>query len=291
METRPEVIKMHDTYFFTDIHGRKDFFDAIMSYIKRQDPQATIVFGGDACDRGNYGYEIMRALLNNPQVVYLKGNHEDLFVKAARECLELMRSMDIKIEHFDDAHNLLYSVDSYSRNPISLHLYNGGNDTLVKWMVEGNADPNFIDEINKLPLTFSYGQYDFCHAGSTYENFSDAANDEYNNETVDKEVQRDILWDRESFNIPWKENRYVLHGHTPIIYLPFLTKEAEELFKKVPQPVFYNSKVDMDTGAVFSNHCFLMNCTTNQLIHFFKQDNEIRIIENASFYSIEIEED
>mgnify|MGYP002526906662 CR=1 FL=1 len=75
---------MHDVFYFTDIHGRKDLFDRIISFCEQQDPEYTLIFGGDAADRGSEGYYIMTALLDNPHVIYLKGNHEDLFVKAAR---------------------------------------------------------------------------------------------------------------------------------------------------------------------------------------------------------------
>ena len=76
---------MHDIFFFTDIHGMYDLYRAIMDFCNEQDSEATIIFGGDACDRGRDGYKIMKELLANPRVVYLKGNHEDLFVKAAYE--------------------------------------------------------------------------------------------------------------------------------------------------------------------------------------------------------------
>lgn len=69
---------MHDIYFFTDIHGQKNLFDAMYDWCLRQDPECTIVYGGDACDRGNDGYEIMKKLIASPQVIYLKGNHEYL---------------------------------------------------------------------------------------------------------------------------------------------------------------------------------------------------------------------
>lgn len=74
---------MHDIFYFTDIHGMYDLYRAIMDYCNEQDPEAMIIFGGDACDRGKDGYKIMKELLDNPQVLYLKGNHEDLFVHAA----------------------------------------------------------------------------------------------------------------------------------------------------------------------------------------------------------------
>ena len=50
---------MHDIFFFTDIHGMYDLYRAIMDFCNEQDPEAMIIFGGDACDRGKDGYKIM----------------------------------------------------------------------------------------------------------------------------------------------------------------------------------------------------------------------------------------
>ena len=54
---------MHDIFCFTDIHGVRPLYDAIMNYCNEQDPEATIIFCGDAMDRGYDGYAIMKELL------------------------------------------------------------------------------------------------------------------------------------------------------------------------------------------------------------------------------------
>ncbi len=87
---------MHDIFFFTDIHGMYDLYRAIMNYCNEQDPEAMIIFGGDACDRGRHGYKIMKELLDNPYVVYLRGNHEEMFCNAAREIKEQFEIVDME---------------------------------------------------------------------------------------------------------------------------------------------------------------------------------------------------
>ena len=57
--------------------------NSAIKWCKEQDPECTIVYGGDAADRGPDGYRIIKELLNDPQIIYIYGNHEDLFIKAA----------------------------------------------------------------------------------------------------------------------------------------------------------------------------------------------------------------
>ena len=67
------------TWAFSDIHGNRKLFDAIKNFIKEDD---TIYFLGDACDRGPDGWEIIKEILADERFIYLKGNHEDMLVKA-----------------------------------------------------------------------------------------------------------------------------------------------------------------------------------------------------------------
>ena len=70
-------------YVISDIHGMSDLFDKAMNYLEEDNEPYQLIYLGDACDRGPDGYRIMKQLLRNPNVIYLKGNHEDLFVKSA----------------------------------------------------------------------------------------------------------------------------------------------------------------------------------------------------------------
>ena len=128
---------MHDVFFFTDIHGSRPLFDAIMNYCREQDPEAAIIFGGDAIDRGKDGYAIMKELLDNPYVIYLMGNHEDMFCKAAREIKdELKFKQPLNREEVSE---LIYWCRSYDERYPAIQnvLYNGGLDTLTDWAMDG----------------------------------------------------------------------------------------------------------------------------------------------------------
>ena len=167
---------MHDIFYFTDIHGMYDLYRAIMNYCKEQDPEAMIVFGGDACDRGPDGYKIMKELLANPQVIYLMGNHEDMFIHAA---WFIMQDYQGPLDD-ESVFQYLLKCDTqefYSKE-VQLCLYNGGYRTIYDWMVDGMSK-EFVDKIANLPLTISYENLDFCHAGGNPKTFLKISTNEY----------------------------------------------------------------------------------------------------------------
>lgn len=258
---------MHDIFYFTDVHGNYELFKAAINYCFAQDPECPIIFGGDACDRGTDGYKIMRELLDNPHVLYLKGNHEDMFVKAARFILNDYKGA---IEE-KTIKGYLYALllEDYCPTQIADCVYNGGLFTLVNWMLDGMPN-NFVTKIDKLPLTFSYENLDFCHAGSQYKIFKRVANDEYENEIPDLDDVTNLLWDRNSIGLGWAPNRICIYGHTPVYHLPTKYYCADKSHANA-HPCKYighlddkltGVKIAMDTGTASSNKLYVLNCLT-----------------------------
>ena len=208
---------MHDIFFFTDIHGMYDLYRAIMDYCNEQDPEATIIFGGDACDRGPDGYRIMKELLDNPYVIYLKGNHEDMFVKAAREIKEMFNFEGADEEKIHKVLNACKHFD-YKFAAIQDSLYNGGLVTLTDWILDG-MPLDIVKRINELPLTFSYGECDFCHSAGLYRTFKEVADAEYEGKKPDEYAAEALIWGRTGLNTGWVKERIAVFGHTPTICL------------------------------------------------------------------------
>ncbi len=67
------------TYAFSDIHGQRKLFDHVMAEIG---PNDTIYFLGDAIDRGPDGWAIFKQLMDDPRVIFICGNHEDMMIDA-----------------------------------------------------------------------------------------------------------------------------------------------------------------------------------------------------------------
>lgn len=283
---------MHDVFYFTDVHGMYDLYRAAMNYCHEQDPEATIIFGGDACDRGHDGYKIMHELLDNPYVIYLKGNHEDMFVKAAQF---IKKDYTDKIEE-NIITNYLYSLQLRDFYGFAVQdcLYNGGFSTLKAWMLDGMPE-DFIDDIRALPLTFSYNNLDFCHAGGDYQFFSAVADAEYNNEIPDKEDAENVIWDRNYLGFGWKPDRIAVFGHTPVFHLPSKYYGKDKSYAGA-HPCKYlgniderltGEKIDMDVGTVISGKLYVLNCLTMKVQGFKDIDLENDQKENHTIEQIE----
>ena len=279
---------MHDVFYFTDIHGVRPLFNAIMNYCKEQDDEAMIIFGGDAIDRGPDGYRIMKELLDNPKVIYLMGNHEDMFCKAAREIKQLLR-FDLDNLTREEVSGQIYWCRNFDYRYCYIQdsLYNGGLETLTDWVMDG-MPMDLIERVEKLPLTFVYNNVDFCHAGSTYKCFEEVNEHEYNNEEMPEWETEPLLWSRTSIDIGWEPGRTCIFGHTPTPYLEdylhgFKFEEDDEI-----TPVLYQRhpggwKLDMDTGAVFTEIAYVLNVLTMKAQGFENTNNEIKKIKCIQF--------
>ena len=265
---------MHDVFFFTDIHGQYHLYDAIINDCFALDPECTVVFGGDACDRGPDGYKIMRELLDNPRVVYLKGNHEAMFVLAARELLknkDQFTTDEASMQAF-----LLQTLDKYFP-AIHLHILNDGARTLIDWVMHG-MDEEFVNTIDNLPLTFSYENIDFCHAGSTYNDFKVVADAEYEHRFIWQKDKDAMLWDRKNLALGWATGRICVFGHTPATLLPTGIYGRDQSMLHVHPCAWQDKmhaidkrggwKIDMDTGAVWSNRAYVLNCLTMKVVGY-----------------------
>lgn len=272
---------MHDIFYFTDVHGCYDLYRAAMDYCKEQDPEAMIIFGGDAIDRGSDGYKIMKELLDNPYVGYLKGNHEDMFIHAA---IDIQKSY----KQGTDIDNFLYSqvVRDNGSMPIQLCVSNGGFQTLKDFILDGMPD-ELIKRLIHLPVTFSYYDIDFCHAGGRYKEFQKVAEAEYNEDWPDNGDEFFLLWDRNYLGQGWAPNRTCIFGHTPT---PHLAAKYYGKDKSIANahPCAYNAtlddkwtgrKIDMDTGAFASGKLYVLNILTMKAQGFRDTDlghDEIR---------------
>ena len=265
---------MHDIFFFTDIHGMYDLYRAIMEYCQEQDPEAMIIFGGDACDRGPNGYRIMKELLDHPKVIYLMGNHEDMFVHAA--CF-IMQDYHGSLDN-ESIFQYLLKATEYS-TLIAHCVYNGGYRTLYDWMQDGMSR-EFVNRIINLPLTISYEGLDFCHAGGDPKVFKKISEEEYSSYEVDKDDKEMILWDRNWLGFGWIPDRTCVFGHTPVMHLP-AKYYGQDKSTANAHPCKYIGQIDprlngyrlnMDTAAAFSGKAYVLNCLTMKAQGFYDED-------------------
>ena len=244
----------------SDIHGHMDLFNEIMGFLNEKDSYQLFMLG-DACDRQPFGYEIMIRLLENPNVVYLKGNHEDMFVRAARSLNDISLEESLsKEELLDQSTSIIHLMERTS--DMSLYRGNGGAETFKDWIMAGGSMA-FVNKIDKLPLFATYENFDMCHAGCTRK--------EWESKDVDS-----MLWSRNHFFAPWFPDRILIHGHTPIAYLPSYMLKLSGCNKRwIPVHYYDNSKIDMDTACFTTNVISLFNLDTEETVTFAEDENHV----------------
>lgn len=258
---------MNKTYCITDLHGQYQLWEKIKSYIDATD---TLYFLGDAIDRGPNGLKIMLELLEMPNVIYLKGNHENFFVEGA-----------------------VASLNDFNP-PLWVHS-NGGYTTVEeihnKWNKDNPTDvtelSKIVKKIRNLPYKAEYinkkGQkIRLSHSG--YWDYLDA-NDNY-------------CWDRKHILESWdyEDNSFIVHGHTPSCNVIEKIYNNKALFAETTQergriigegqqlladwnkePFIYkyanNHKIALDLGSFITNKIALFNLDTLTVETYFTGDN------------------
>jgi serine/threonine protein phosphatase 1 len=223
---------------FSDIHGNRKLFDAIKNFIKEDD---IVYFLGDACDRGPDGWEIIKEILADERFIYLKGNHEDMLVKAYFEQME---------------------GDYSSNREMDLWFWNGGQpNSNVMGCDKVKEVINTVNKLALLPLTAEYINKNgelihMSHAGWSM--------------GLETPTPEEWIWDRTHFlDTRWfgPDNAIVIHGHTPI---PHLVEELSVFYEGLaeeelePGALWYcgGHKICIDCGAHFTGVTTLINLDT-----------------------------
>lgn len=176
------------TFVVGDIHGCVDELDGLLDGIA-PGVDDKVVFLGDYIDRGPSPKGVIDRLLRlqreGPQCVFLKGNHEDMFL------------------------GFLGRGGRYGE----MFLRNGGAATLrsygVEWCggpeVAAAMPPDHLSFLDHLELTHAHESFFCVHAGLNPDN------------PIDQQNPEDLLWIRDE----WLPCRHdfpftVLFGHTPL---------------------------------------------------------------------------
>ena len=224
-------------YALSDLHGYLDLYKQIKEFLK---PEDKVYFLGDATDRGPQPWELAKIIYNDPQFIYLKGNHEDMLVKAA-------------LHYYGDEWD---SEDNYYTLTT-----NGGKET---WK-EMSDDPEGMDYIQKfklLPKEEVYYNKDgkeihLCHAGFT------------------PGRRKNLLWNRKHFydimdNID--DDYIIIHGHTPVFYQRGHDSMREILNHVYPEFYANGHKINIDMGTHYTKACALLDLDTFEYHIFTVKD-------------------
>lgn len=236
---------MNKTYCFTDIHGVKTFWEEIKDLMDETDKAYCL---GDCLDRGANGYAIAKEILADPRITYIKGNHEDLFVKSARKSLRLSENDFAYTEEFN------------------WHIDNGGWPTEMDWLYDGRP-VDIVDALDNLPYYAYYTNKNnqkifLSHAGLEYPVIE--------SNPLDNDTKEELLWNRFHMYDEWPncDTDIMIHGHTPMQFLDPDLNASIDL-----EPFIYCDwhKIDLDTGGYYSNQFLVLDLDTFdwvQIINF-----------------------
>ncbi len=227
------------TIAFSDLHGNYNLWNKIKNYYNKDD---ILIYLGDACDRGPDGIKIMQEMFQDDRIIYLKGNHEDMF-------LDFINN------------GVMYSL----REEGIMIDYNGCRKTLEDYIKLSAEDKiSLVENLKKIKNYYIYINNEkknifLSHAGIDIDNINNLD-------------ENSLLWDRKhikldsSFNNQY-ENWYVIHGHTPVQSIKI--NDNLEVLK------YYNGhKIDIDLGSAFSNKAATINLDTFE-IKYFKGEDDI----------------
>lgn len=167
-----------------DIHGCYDKLRTLMDKIPIDMTRDTLVFIGDYIDRGPRSFDVVDYLVNMqqlfPEIVFLKGNHEDMLQR-----------------YLSGEDRLTF-------------LMNGGRLTLEDYLDHAgqNQDSPIPEEhrqfFNRLRTSYESEDYIFVHAGLRPKI------------PLARQAQKDMVWIRQKFIYSdYDFGKRVIFGHTP----------------------------------------------------------------------------
>lgn len=227
-------------YACADLHGNYKIWEKIKNYCKLED---TIYCLGDVIDRGAEGIKILEEMFNDPRVILLKGNHEDILTICVPEFLE------------GDFTNMFWWYG------------NGGNATYAALSYKTNEEQlELVNKLKSLPTNIWFnserGHSIFLSHAGTDLAFSEE-------ELILKGRDDPYLWDRKHFFAPHPANMeiiYQVHGHTPVQLL----SEEYLWIPRTDDVLTYcdGHKIDIDLGTAWTNRAALIDLDTFEIKYF-----------------------
>lgn len=232
-------------YACSDLHGMYGLYQQIKNFLK---PEDKVYCLGDCADRGPQGWRIITEVYNDPQWIYLKGNHEDMLAKAI----------------------ITYYGNDYSRD-YELLCCNGGDITYQDWGSSTQWDKDWGLKLISLPYKTEYNNTNgqkilLSHSGY---------NPRLEEERSKPYSEHDFIWNRNHIATSlWcgQENEYVVHGHTPVA----LARKGRNRPEYLRAETYCNGhKINIDCGAFFTGVACLLDLDTFEEYYFYDEPLKI----------------
>ena len=176
---------------------------------------------GDYIDRGPNSKGIVDYLIEHPEIICIRGNHEQFLI----DCFN-PKTFEPKSR-----------LDEVREQTMGWWLENGGIETLESYSVNYDHEDwldcipkNHVEWYMNLPTWYETEHYYFVHAGLLP------------GKSLDEQNDKNRLWIRYEFlNYNYFFGKYVVHGHSPL--------------STVPQVRQY--RTNLDTGSVWENKQYI----------------------------------
>lgn len=218
-------------YACSDFHGNYAAYEAVKNYIGEND---VVYYLGDAGDRGPRPWDTITAIYNDPNFIYIQGNHEDMLVKAITEWLP----DHIKGEAYD------------------LLEWNGGHQTFQEW--KNSPERNkWMMKLSALPTYETYVNVNNQVIHLTHAGFTPP--------TVPP--QDELIWDRWHVHDDWAgfDDEFVVHGHSPTRHYV----GGDEVWSYCD-----GHKFDVDISCYRSKRVALLNLDTFETVYLNAENEE-----------------
>ncbi|MEM7374918.1 MAG: metallophosphoesterase family protein [Bacteroidota bacterium] len=183
----------------TDVHGCIQTFRTLVEYQIELTINDHLYVLGDHIDRGPDAKGVLDYLMDLQsagfQIHCLKGNHEEMMLKAA-----------------------------HNQKELELWLYNGGQETLASFGVDnpGSIPEKYLAFARDMDYYYEVDQYILVHAGLNFvgEKEGGEKRDGFlwrmHNPLRDLKSMLWIRWWYDDINWTWLKDRVIIHGHTPV---------------------------------------------------------------------------
>ena len=223
-------------YVTTDIHGCYDTFMKLLKKINFNQKDTMYILG-DIIDRGPKSIEMIRFVMNNKNVKMIKGNHEEMMLKA------------------------LLGDNKYD---IQLWFSNGGEQTYDEFIKINKKEQNSILKyFDSLKNYYIVNDFVLVHSGIDSSRIDESKSDE---ENMKNQYESDLLWSRDSFyyNKTKLKDHIIIFGHTPTYFITQISPMYVWIDDK------YQDKIGIDCGVVFSEGQLACLCLDDLTITYQK---------------------
>ena len=176
-------------YAVGDIHGQLHKLRNLMDRLYMDD-NYLLVFLGDYIDRGDYSFEVIEYLIglnNKYNCIFLKGNHEEMFI-------DFLSGIEESLFVINGGRK---TIESYKNNKYNI-------DKRTKY-TDRRIPSTHMEFFRKLKTYYQTKDYIFVHAGLLPEDIP-----------LEEQPEDILLWERYDFiNSDFDWGKKVIFGHTP----------------------------------------------------------------------------